>query len=150
MWCFWGLEWQCGGGGSEAPQKCVARWGGAPQKISATFTLKKWSKTPIFSSNWHSALVNSSHLRCSSMAMSAWNPTELEDLMSDTLHHTFLPWIKPYNYLTKHTTAICTKRHDLRQALYFWSMLPPSVLSFGRHMHEYKNERLFRPFDQSA
>ncbi len=50
----------------EAPQKGGGRWGGAAQKFSATFTLKKWSKTTNFSSNWHGALVNSSHLKCSS------------------------------------------------------------------------------------
>ncbi len=37
-----------------------------PQKISATFTFIYWSKTSFFGSNWHGALVNSSHLKCSS------------------------------------------------------------------------------------
>ncbi len=41
-------------------------WWPHPQKISATFTFKKWSKTLNFGSDRHGALVKSPHLKCSS------------------------------------------------------------------------------------
>ncbi len=56
------------------------------QSLSLSFTGDKHQ-----TSDQHVALVNSSHLNCSSMAMSAWNLTKLQDLMSNTLHHTFQP-----------------------------------------------------------
>ncbi len=65
--------------------------GKAPREISATFTFIYWSKTSIFGSNRHSTHHNSSHLKCSSITMSAWNLTKLQDLMSDTLRDTFQP-----------------------------------------------------------
>ncbi len=54
-----------GGLGGEAPQMGDPGRG-ALQKILATFTFMYWSKTSNFGSNWHGALVNSSHLKCSS------------------------------------------------------------------------------------
>ncbi len=60
-----------------------------PQKISANFTKKKWSKTLKFTRYWHKPLVNSQYFKCSSMIMSAWNLTKLQGPMSNTLHHTF-------------------------------------------------------------
>ncbi len=41
------------------------------QKISATSTLKKWSKTSNFGSDRQGAHHNSSHYKCSTMTMSA-------------------------------------------------------------------------------
>ena len=76
-----------------SPSKVGVFSGGSPpqKKISATFIFTYWSKMLISSSNWHDALVNSSHLKCSSKTMGAWNLMKLQDLMSNTLHDTFQP-----------------------------------------------------------
>ncbi len=50
---------------------------------------------------------------------------KLQDLMSQTLSHTFHSKSQPYNYLTESIASICTKRHYLCQALYF-SKIPLS------------------------
>ena len=52
-----------------SPQQLGAWGAGAPLKISATFTFIYCSKTLIFGSK--GALVNSPHLKCSTMTMSA-------------------------------------------------------------------------------